>query len=119
MKKRALALALVLSMTFGLTACGNGNSTSQGSNGGNTTTAQADSGSGETAAPSQAGAAGEAKTPQDFKKFKIGVMESQSNDSTVLRRNYYENYIAPRYNVEFVFSEQVKSAEDEMNFIEN
>lgn len=82
---------------------------------------KADSSAASTASSpaSSADAAAETKTPQDFKKFKIGVMEAQANDSTVLRRSYYENYIAPRYNVEFVFSEQVKSAEDEMNFIEN
>lgn len=73
---------------------------------------------GNAAKANGAGAAG-TKSPQDFEKFKIGVCESQSNDAVVLRRNYYENYIAPKYNVEFVFSEQLTDAEAEMNFIEN
>ena len=63
-------------------------------------------------------AEGGAKTPQDFKKFKIGVCEPQAIDEVVIRRDYYENYLASRYNVEFVFSEQCKDTDDELTFIE-
>lgn len=129
MRKKLLALVLSCTLIMGTVGCGDQGTAVSGDNAETQTTAQADAGDSEDTAvtqteeeaPAEEGSeeAGEVKTPQDFETFKIGVMESQSNDSTVLRRNYYENYIGPRYNVEFVFSEQVKSADDEMNFIEN
>lgn len=141
MKRRMLAMLLALTMVLGLTACGQGNTGKAADTKGGETSATADQGAaGDTASvggdtkAADTGAAGESKdskndadpsaaagtkTPADFETFKIGVCESQSNDSVVLRRNYYENYIAPKYNVEFVFSEQLTDAEAEMNFIEN
>ncbi|EET62187.1 hypothetical protein BRYFOR_05851 [Marvinbryantia formatexigens DSM 14469] len=61
----------------------------------------------------------EEQTPADFETFKIGVCEPQAIDEVVIRRDYYENYLAPRYNVEFVFSEQCKDTDDELTFIES
>lgn len=130
MKRRILAIVLTVTMILSLAACGGGNggkSTDADTLGAVGTqvketqakTASDESKATDSAADSDTGAAAGTKTPADFEKFKIGVCESQSNDSVVLRRNYYENYIAPRYNVEFVFSEQLTDAEAEMNFIEN
>lgn len=53
------------------------------------------------------------------KKYKIAVVEAMANDESVIRRDYYDNYIAPKYNVEFIFSEQCKNDEQEQTFIEN
>lgn len=117
MKKRIMTIVLAVSMVCSLTACQKSN----------TKEAAVPAETVQTAAPAQSGGeleeseakSGEIKTPSDFETFKIGVCESQSNDSTVLRRTYYESYLAPRYNVEFIFSEQLNTAEDELNFIEN
>ena len=119
--KKILSLILALTMVFCLAACGQGDGGQEDADepGGNT---QEPAGNEPDAQePSDAGgeADGGEKSPEDLDTYKIGDMESQANDSTVQRRAYYEDYIAPRYNVEFVFSEQLKSAEDEMNFIEN
>lgn len=51
--------------------------------------------------------------------IKIGIAELQSNEEAVNRKNYYENYIAPYYNVEFVFSEAISDSEDLVSFVEN
>lgn len=111
MKKKMLALLLAGTMIMGLTACG-------------TPAPSGESSSGETvpstsnASNPSAAQGGETKTPADFETFKIGVIESQANDETVVRRAYYEDYIAPKYNVEFIFSEQLHDVEAEMNFVE-
>ena len=106
MKKRLTAVLLCAAMVLGLTACSGKESSVE-------TAAQT------TAPATEASLAeGGAKTPQDFKKFKIGVCEPQAIDEVVIRRDYYENYLASRYNVEFVFSEQCKDTDDELTFIE-
>lgn len=113
MKKRMISMILAASMILSLAGCGKGETAATA---GKTTTAA------ETAAAaeeSEKESASAPKTPAEFETFKIGVSESQSNDAVVLRRAYYETYIAPKYNVEFVFSEQLNTAEDELNFIEN
>ena len=59
-------------------------------------------------------------SPEDFDTFVIGIAEAQANDETVIRRAYLENYIAPLYNVEFIFSEALGSDSSAMlTFIEN
>lgn len=52
-------------------------------------------------------------------KFVIGVAEAQANDEVTNRRAYYENFIAPTYNVEFIFSEVLKDDAAVKTFIEN
>ena len=91
MKKRLTAVLLCAAMVLGLTACSGKESSVE-------TAAQT------TAPATEASLAeGGAKTPQDFKKFKIGVCEPQAIDEVVIRREYDENYLAARDNVEFVF----------------
>lgn len=53
------------------------------------------------------------------KKYIIGVCEPLANDEAVVRRDYFENYIGPAYNVEFIFSETINDTEGELSFIEN
>ena len=60
----------------------------------------------------------EAKTPEQ-KQFVIGIAEAQFNDEVTTRRSYLENYIAPNYNVKFIFSEQCDDDAATKAFIEN
>jgi len=114
--KKIITLLLVITMSLSLVACA-GNEASNESNGTSDTNSESSIASSEPSSEPSSTAA--AKTPQDFKTFKIGVCEAMANDESVIRRDYYENYIAPKYNVQFVFSEQCKSDEDEQNFIAN
>ena len=105
MYKKYLAIGLALTMALGMTACSNSSETA-------TSTA------GQTAAQSEAGGA-EAEASPYAESFKIGIAEVQANDESTQRRAYFENYIAPRYNCEFVFSEQCSSTDKLLTFIEN
>lgn len=104
--KKLIALLLVLALALSLAACGSTPSSSSSA-----APVSSDSGDGD------GGSAG--KTPQDFDTFKIGIAEVQANDEAVQRRDYFENYIAPHYNVEFIFSEQCSSTDKLLTFIEN
>ena len=53
------------------------------------------------------------------KTYTIAVAEAQANDETVIRREYLQNYIAPKYNVRFIFSEALRDADAQLSFIEN
>ena len=55
----------------------------------------------------------------EAKKYVIGVAEAQANDDVTARREFYENYIGPAYNVEFIFSEQCADDTATKAFIEN
>ncbi|MGI5945939.1 MAG: S-layer protein [Lachnospiraceae bacterium] len=105
MYKKYLAIGLALTMALGMTACSNSSETE-------TSTA------GQTAAQSEAGQES-TETSTYTEHFKIGIAEVQANDEAIQRRAYFENYIAPRYNCEFVFSEQCSSTDKLLTFIEN
>lgn len=115
MKKRLLSILLIGVMSLSLLACSNKTDSQKDNNKGNAENKTDDKTDNKKDESEEIGT----KTPNDFKKFIIGVAEPQAIDEVVIRRDYYENYIAPRYNVEFIFSEQVKSADDELSFIEN
>lgn len=51
--------------------------------------------------------------------YKIAVAETTSNDETVNRRRYFTEYIGPKYDVEFVFSEAAADIDTLITFIEN
>lgn len=57
--------------------------------------------------------------PSSHKKFKIAILEVQLNDESTNRANWFKNYIAPRYNCEFIFSEAINTLDAAMTFIEN
>lgn len=97
--KKIIALAMAVIISTGVSACG----------------AKTPATSPTTASSNTEGTV----SPQSFKKFKIGIAEVQANDESVTRRNYLENYIAPKYNVEFIFSEQCTDSEKVLTFIEN
>lgn len=55
----------------------------------------------------------------EHKTFKIGVLEVQLNDESANRVKYFNDYISPRYNVEFMFSEACTTLDAAMTFVEN
>ena len=62
-------------------------------------------------------------TPQKTdgsERIKIGVEVYSQDDPEVLSfRNYYENYISESFEVDFLYSTAISSAEDEKEFIDN
>lgn len=55
----------------------------------------------------------------NHKTFKIGILETQLSDESTIRVNYFRDYIAPRYNCEFMFSEACGDLNSVMTYIEN
>ena len=52
-------------------------------------------------------------------KFKIGIVEVQLNDESTNRANWFNNYLGPKYNCEFMFSEACTDLNSVMTFVEN
>lgn len=102
--KRAAALVLTGAMLLtSLAGCGGASSSAPAST----------AGSGTASSTAEGGAA----TPA--KQFVIGIAEAQANDEVTTRRAYLENFIAPTYNVKFIFSETLKDDAATKTFIEN
>ena len=95
--KSAVSLVLAGSM---LAACGGAASTSSTASTGSTEATTESAGSNDG-------------------KYVIGIAEAQANDEVTIRRSYLENFIAPTYNVEFIFSEVLKDDAATKTFIEN
>lgn len=106
--KKLLALILATCMTLSMAACGNAPASSA------TTGSTSPDGS-SAPASSQGGAA----TVGNHKKFKIGVINAKIDDESSVISKYYQDYIAPRYNCEFVFSEACATPDQSMTAIEN
>ena len=115
--KKVIAVFLALVLGISLVACGTAPATNSSSAAPatNSSSAPAASPSEDAASPSAA----LTKTPADFDTFLIAVAEAQANDEVVARKAYLENYIAPRYNVKFIFSETLTDASKEITFIES
>lgn len=112
MIKKAICVLLVLSMCIGLTACsGSGSKTSKDT----TDTTKTENASG-TSEEKKTETSTDAK---DHKTFKIAVMEVQLNDESTIRAKYFKDYIGPKYNCEFMFSEACTTLDAAMTFIEN
>lgn len=108
--KKILALLLSAAMVVSLAACGG----DQGSTPSDSASASAPGNSSN--APSSGGEGGHT-VPE--KQYTIGIAEAQANDEVTTRRAYLENYIAPNYNVKFIFSETLKDDSMTKTFIEN
>ena len=101
--KRAAALVLTGAMLLtSLAGCGGASSSAPAST----------AGSGTASSTAEGGA-----TPA--KQYVIGIAEAQANDEVTTRRAYLENFIAPTYNVKFIFSETLKDDAATKTFIEN
>lgn len=56
---------------------------------------------------------------EERKPYVIGCAEALANDATNLRRVYFEEFIAPTYNVKFIFSETLLDDAAVKTFVEN
>lgn len=116
MKKRILAIAMAFTMiAAGLAGC---KSATKEAVADPTTTAAASTAAGEskTANTTQSASYNHAT---DHETIKIGLAFGDMSNENLERIDYLKNYIAPNYNVEFIVSEALGSAEAELNFIEN
>ena len=108
--KKILSMILALVMILALAACGGkGGDT----NPGNTP---------DTAVTNNQGSEQSGEQGDDEVKlepYKIAVAFTQINATALSQQEYLEKYIAPAFNVEFMFSEAVDSAEVAMTFLEN
>lgn len=96
--KRVMAWILTVILVIGCVGCGGRDEGQK-----EPETSQSENGNGENKA----------------EKYVIGVGEYMSGAEAVTRKAYFENYIAPAYNVEFIFSEPLGDTEAELSFVEN
>ncbi len=101
--KKLISMVLVVLLVFSMAACsGPGPAETKPSGGGSTDHTQGTSGEETRKAP-----------------YKIGVVEIATGNAVAITEKYYSEYIGPRYNCEFVFSEACATADDVISFIEN
>ena len=98
--KRWVSYILTAAMSVSLAACS--------SSGGASDSGSAAAQTGEAAASSE-----------DHETFKIAVLEVQLNDESTNRAEYFNDYIGPKYNCEFMFSEACDDLDSAMTFVEN
>lgn len=109
--KKIIALLLTLAMICSLAACGSTADDTKTSDNGAAVTDNAGT---DTQQPDDGGA-----QEIELKPYKIAVAFTQINATALAQQEYLETYIAPAFNVEFMFSEAVDSAEVAMTFLEN
>lgn len=108
--KKIIALLLALVMVFSLAACGSNAGNDEDKT--NDTVVTDNNNTVET--PDDEG-----ETQVELKPYKIAVAFTQINATALSQQEYLKTYIAPAFNVEFMFSEAVDSAEVAMTFLEN
>lgn len=108
--KKIVSVLLIMVMAIGITACGPGEEQTSKEGEGNSSI----SSNGESVNSTES-----SNSAPEEKKYIIGIAEALANDETVTRRAYLENYIAPNYNVEFIFSEALADSGAVLTFIEN
>ena len=108
--KKLLSLLLALIMVFSLAAC-------SGDSGNAATTPSSDPNAGNSAPSNEPDASGQQEV--ELPPYKIAVAFTQINATALAQQDYLQTYIGPAFNVEFMFSEAVDSAEVAMTFIEN
>ena len=99
-RRRWLSVLLAAAVSISTVACS--------SSGGAADTGAAASGTGEAAASSS-----------EHETFKIAILEVQLNDESTNRATYFNDYIGPKYNCEFMFSEACDDLDSAMTFVEN
>lgn len=66
-----------------------------------------------------AGCGGKTENAAQHETFKIGVINGAFDNESNMRQKYLEEYVAPLFNVKFIFSEAIHNGEEEVTFIEN
>lgn len=104
-----LCLTMCLSMALGAVGCGKGEEQTSGGNAAAT----------ESAGNAESAAAGNAAELDTSKTVKMGVLVSDTTTAEALAfRAYYTEYIQGQYNVEFVYSDELKDAAGEKSAID-
>lgn len=111
--KKIAALAAAGALTLSLCACGSGTGDTQNAEG--TTSAETTSENGQAA---------EGQTASDSfgidKTLNLGVLVSDTTSSEALAfQSYYKDYIAKNYDVNFIYSDELKDAAGETTALEN
>ena len=123
MKKKVLVLFLAIVMVFAMTACGTPAVTTEttaaaaATTAAETTSATTTAEVTTTAAPVVAALKLDKSWPKET--VKIGVETYDVTDMQFLAMQAYYTYLAKSFNIEFVYSESLANAEDELKFIEN
>lgn len=109
--KKLLSILLALAMVLSLVACSGSQGSKDQTN--DTPSTNTDTGT-SSAAPTDQG-----KDEVELPPYKIAVAFTQINATALAQQKYLENYVGPAFNVKFMFSEAIDSAEAAMTFIEN
>lgn len=121
MKKRFLAAGLAAAMVFSMAACGGSNdstgNTATNDNAGSTTTESTANAADNGDAAASSGYAMDKSYPAET--VKIGLEIYDVTDAQFLAVQDFYNTMSEAYNVEFMYSESIDSAESEMKFVEN
>ena len=121
MKKRFLAAGLAAAMVFSMAACGGSNdstgNTATNNNAGSTTTESTANAADNGDAAASSGYAMDKSYPAET--VKIGLEIYDVTDAQFLAVQDFYNTMSEAYNVEFMYSESIDSAESEMKFVEN
>lgn len=114
--KKILGVALAGTMIFSLAACGSGAGDATGSGDTNDATEAASSGNDASGSEDSDSAASSLDMSETVK---IGVLVSDATSAEALgRRSYLEDYIQKQYNVEFVYSDELKDAAGEKSAVD-
>lgn len=103
MKKKVLALLLATAMVLSVAGCGTKSKTQTSST--------------EKTSTSTDGVALDKSWPKETVKIAVECFDT-TDDQFLNIQKYYE-YLAESFNIEFMYSESIASAEDELKFIEN
>lgn len=116
MKKKVLAIMLAASMVFSMTGC-------SGSGGGKTTktdeTISTDTKAEETSTGQESTGGFVLDGTWPAETVKIGVVAYDVTDEQFLAMQKYYEDLKNYFNIDFMYSESIASAEDELKFIEN
>lgn len=118
--KKFWALLLTAAMTVSMLAGCGSNGSDTGSNTGNTSSTGAEGQADQSGDSAAADESGSAATDLDMSKtVKIGILVSDATSAEALAfRTYYTEYIQKQYNVEMIYSDELKDAAGETSAID-
>ena len=122
--KKIICLIMAVALAAALMACGKTAEPETKATEAEVTTQAQTAGGEETQAETAQGEETQTEEPTTEKQvelnpYKIAVAFTQINATALAQQEYLEKYVGPAFNVEFMFSEAVDSADVAMTFIEN